>query len=912
MSILPFLEKNQKELVKSFTFNFLLLLSMFLFPGKQEVFGSNHQPRFSTAGFYQVEGTGREVFSMNVAWRFHKGPVENGQTIDLDDSQWPVVSVPHGIEVLPVQASGGVNYQGEVWYRKHFDLPEGIKEKKLFVHFEAIMGKSRIYLNGHLLKEHFGGYLPAIVDITDQIYPYGQNVIAVWADNSDDPDYPPGKPQDLLDFAYFGAIYRDCWLVAHQKVYLTDPNVVDQEAGGGLFIAFEEVTEQQADILLQLHIMNEDKLDFSGLADYELKTADGTMVSATSQTIRLRRGEGRHFSHKLIVGNPELWSPESPNLFHLFVTLKDRQGNVVDGYMRRVGIRSIEFKGKDGFWLNGKPYGKPLIGANRHQDYALVGNAVPNATHWRDAKKLRDAGLKIIRNAHYPQDPAFMDACDELGLFVIVNTPGWQFWNEEPVFEQRIYQDIRNMVRRDRNHPSVILWEPVLNETWYPEHFAKNTQDIVLAEYPFPYCYTVCDAEARGNEYFPVLYGHPSGGDTSWAISHVDENKNYFTREWGDNVDDWNSHNSPSRVRRAWGENPMLIQANHYANPPYKYTSLELLHKTAPQHFGGCLWHPFDHNRGYHPDPFYGGILDGFRQPKYSYYLFMSQRDPSETHPISESGPMVYIAHEMSPISSPDVTVFSNCDEVRLKVFENGQSHTYLKDKIRQGMPSPVIVFEDAWDFMQDKALAMNDRQEESFMLAEGLIDGQVVATHRIKPARRPSQLLLWLDDEKVNLLADGSDYITVVAAVADADGQIRARNNYQVYFEVEGEGRLIGASNPLIHPVTVEWGTAPALVQATTRPGLIKIRAWVIPEGTHMPLSAELELFSLAPELPLLFSVKEAQGLESILEAPVQGHQRLDQDLLREIEGLRQEINRLRLKEVEQQQRDFGEDLKR
>lgn len=96
--------------------------------------------------------------------------------------------------------------------------------------------------------------------------------------------------------------------------------------------------------------------------------------------------------------------------------MKNKDGQTIDGYCRRIGIRSIEFKGKDGFWLNGKPYPEPLIGANRHQDFAVIGNALSNSLHWRDAKKLRDAGLRVIRNAHYPQDPAFMDACDELGL----------------------------------------------------------------------------------------------------------------------------------------------------------------------------------------------------------------------------------------------------------------------------------------------------------------------------------------------------------------------------------------------------------------------------------------------------------------------------------------------------------------
>lgn len=127
-------------------------------------------------------------------------------------------------------------------------------------------------------------------------------------------------------------------------------------------------------------------------------------------------------------------------------------------------------------------------------------------------QKLRDAGLCVIRNAHYPQDPAFMDACDELGLFVIVNTPGWQFWNDEPIFAQRVFSDIRNMVRRDRNHPCVWMWEPILNETWYPADFAKNVVDILNEEYPYPYCYAGCDVTARGHEYFPIHFTHPING----------------------------------------------------------------------------------------------------------------------------------------------------------------------------------------------------------------------------------------------------------------------------------------------------------------------------------------------------------------------------------------------------------------
>lgn len=125
-----------------------------------------------------------------------------------------------------------------------------------------------------------------------------------------------------------------------------------------------------------------------------------------------------------------------------------------------------------------------------------------------------------------------MDACDELGLFVIVNTPGWQFWNDEPIFAKRVYNDIRNMVRRDRNHPCVWLWEPILNETWYPEDFAGRVKGIVDEEYPYPSCYSGCDVQAKGSQYFPVQFAHPMD------LSKRDPKITYFTREWGDNVDD--------------------------------------------------------------------------------------------------------------------------------------------------------------------------------------------------------------------------------------------------------------------------------------------------------------------------------------------------------------------------------------
>lgn len=842
---------------------------------------------------------------MNPAWRFHKGAVEGAETKEFNDKDWTVVSLPDGIEYLPTEASGCINYQGEVWYRKHFTPDAALKGKKLFLHFEAIMGKSKVFVNGKLLTEHFGGYLPVIADVTDVLDWNGDNVIAVWADNSDDPSYPPGKAQDVLDYTYFGGIYRDCWLIAHNNVFITDPNYENEVAGGGLFVAFGKVSDALAEVQLKIHVRNATKNPFSGRVEYMLLQPDGTEVARLSDKIQVKAGRATTVSDRMPVKQPMLWTPSTPTLYNLLVRVLDKEGNVIDGYRRRIGIRSIEFKGKDGFYLNGRPYGKPLIGANRHQDFAVVGNAVANSIHWRDAKKLKDVGMEIIRNAHCPQDPAFMDACDELGLFVIVNTPGWQFWNDAPEFAQRVYSDIRNVVRRDRNHPSVWLWEPILNETWYPADFAKNTRDIVDAEYPYPYCYSGSDSEARGHENFPVYFAHPANMQD--ASKEIDPTKTYFTREWGDNVDDWSSHNSPSRVARNWGEQPMRVQAQHYACPYYPVTSYDVLYKQSPQHVGGCLWHSFDHQRGYHPDPFYGGLMDVFRQPKYSYYMFMAQRPAVKNDRNAGSGPMVYIAHEMTPFSGKDVTVYSNCDEVRLTFNKGGKTYTYKKDKNRPGMPSPVITFPDVYDFMVDKAFSRTQKQDDVYLLAEGLIDGKVVATHKVVPARRPEKILLWMDNEGTDLKADGSDFVTVVAAVADKNGNIKRLNNYNIRFSIEGEGRLLGGPGVLANPVPVKWGTAPVLVQSTLKPGKIRITASVLFEGSQMPISGELEFESKPSVFPLVYDAADAARIP-LGSASAGQNTASKTDAEREVERLRKELNTLKLKEVERQQSEFGE----
>ena len=387
----------------------------------------------SVAGFMPLGDSGRQIYDFNSGWRFHLGDVTDGGAVALDDSAWEVVSTPHSVQLMPAEASGCRNYQGVAWYRKHFIVPEETAGKDVALHFEGIMGKQKIYVNGKEVKDHLGGYLPVTVSLTESgVKPGEECVVAVMADNSDDKDFPPGKKQHSLDFAYHGGIYRDVWMIAKSPVSITDAIEADRVAGGGVFVHFDNVSGKGADVNVSTDVANNGTATRKVTVETSLIDPKGRLVRKVSSTVSVKSGETRTVAQSIHVKNPELWSPDSPSLYRVESRIKDGKSSI-DGGVTRVGIRTFEFDGDKGFILNGKPFGQ-LVGANRHQDFAYVGNALPNSQQWRDAKRLRDAGCRIIRVAHYPQDPSFMDACDELGMFVIVATPGWQYWNKDPKF----------------------------------------------------------------------------------------------------------------------------------------------------------------------------------------------------------------------------------------------------------------------------------------------------------------------------------------------------------------------------------------------------------------------------------------------------------------------------------------------
>jgi beta-galactosidase len=713
-------------------------------------------PAYSRAGYWQADGSPRRVESLSDGWEFSLDRFKTSRRVVL----------PHSIDEgeLGFEASGGVNRQQPAWYRRRFTWTRG--GARQFLHFEAIMGKSRLTLNGRPVAEHVGGYLPIHVEVTGLIRE-GENLLEVWCDNSDDPSYPPGKPQRVLDFAYFGGIYRDAYLIETGEAYVTDTD------RGGVWITSTLAADGRWTV-----------------------RADVTLGGATDGATARLFYDGKSVVSPFHPESPALWSPESPHLHWLRVDVV-KNGTLTDRVNVRFGIRDFKMT-TDGFFLNGKRYGKKLIGTNRHQDYAFIGNALPNSLHWRDVKKFKDCGMNIFRCAHYPQDPAFMDACDELGMFVINATPGWQFWNgKDPRFERRVYDDIEKMVRRDRSRPSHIFWEPILNETHFPGAFTTNAVAVVRRNALPPNNLCACDRQSRGSDACDIGYAHKAfpGGVQ-------------FRREWGDYVDNWNAQNSPSRVLREWGECAMVRQAEHYMK------FIRELERQPASGLGGCLWHGTDHARGYHPDNMFGGIMTYARQKKYSWYAMKARLTDR---------PFVYVAHELSQSSPEKVAVFAN---VPYKATLLGR---------------PFVPGETHFDYELQHRIA---RKAHLNCLTVTTADGRKTVR---RPAGRLAKITLDLDTEGIAPVADGSDLVAVTATLSDAAGTPKRYLTETILFSVDGEAEIVGTN-----PQVTRWGEAVVLVRprAAAAPRPITLRARTVRRGLYAPAEGKLSFTPGSPDV--------------------------------------------------------------
>ncbi len=742
------------------------------------------------------------VIGLNKDWLFSKGEVfENPQSVCL----------PHSVELTPENSSGCRNYQGLCHYKKEIFIPKEYEGQKLILEFEGAMGSAVLYINGKAVAEHFCGYTPFVID-AGEFFEYDKNnELYITLDNSDNPTIPPGKPQKDLDFSYDGGLYRDVTLSVFNPLYITNPILTDEIAGGGIYVWYENVSQSSAQVCFRVQVKNE----YSSLKKYTLCTkltdADGEAVSLINLDGCLEKGNSEYLQGSMEVPNPRLWDTESPYLYNFIAEIFCDNESVCKENLK-IGIRAFKYTVNNGVIFNGKEH--RFNSANYHQTYPYLGNGVPTNLLIRDLIKIKRAGFDNIRS-HYPFSSAFVEACDRMGLTLIVSNPGWQFCCEG-LFLERAKQNMRNIVRWQRNHPSIILWEPILNESEMNFELQKAFADIVHEEYPFGDCYTASDygpTDVAYCEYDPGMLG--SDQEKFGLVEQKDNTpRPMWVREYGDAPDNFFDQNAVWRTPRAWGDFPMVESVNRMLHKfdTWREGNHQYIDVSNNKRLCGYgIWPVISHNRGYHINPCWGGHLDLFRIPKFSYYFMQSQQDREK------AGDVIFIANWWSEMSPPDITVFSNAQSVRLYCDERLIAEQKPDDV---GVKHPPFTFKDV-----KRKFKGRNRSE---LKAEAIVDEEVVATYSVFAPGIARNLKLEADFEGIALKADGADIVAVRCSMIDDMGNVvpYSCDNHPIIFSVEGEGVIVGDEKIGANPKCPEAGIATVLVKSTQNAGEIKLTA--------------------------------------------------------------------------------------
>jgi beta-galactosidase len=741
--------------------------------------------------------TGPSRIDFSPAWQFHLGDADGANAAAFDDAGWEAAMLPHTarVESLVTGPPGSDTYQwqGICWYRKRFSVSPEAVGRKVFLHFEGAMNVADVWLDGTYLGRHLGGWLPFGFDISEHVAAGAEHVLAVRLDNRDNPVTGP-KPLAQLDFNPYHGIYRNVHLVIKDPLHITDPILADRPASGGVFVTYPEVSSESAIVRVQVHVRNGGGPRRTFRVGARLLDGEGRIAAEVlSGPVRLESGEDREVVQDLRVLSPALWSPRRPVLYALHAEVVE-DGVVVDEDVARIGIRRIQISG-DGFSINGERMF--LRGTNRHQEYPYVGYALSDAAQHRDARKIKDAGFDYIRLSHYAHAPAFMDACDELGLVVMDCIPGWQFFNRaDPAFTEIQYENCRRLVRRDRNHPCVILWEVSLNETAMPPEFIRTTHAIAHEEYPGEQCFTCGWTEG----YDVLIQARQHGGcrDVTGRACVVSEygDWEYYAQNAGLEQEAWANltpDEANSRQLRWQGEAALLQQATNFQEAHNDNR------KTIA--FADGLWVMYDYHRGYAPDIESSGCMDIFRLPKFSHAFFRSQRDPGEQLSNSDSGPMAFIASYWAPDSSMRVRVFSNCDEVAL--YRDG---TFVErrrpdtDRMSTNLTHPPFTFG-------------LDGFGSGTLEAIGYLQGREAARHAVRTPGAVERIDLRLDEGGRPFAVDGKDVAFLYAELRDALGTAVRGAWENVFFGATGDVTLVGAN-----PFSSDAGIASVLLQTETR----------------------------------------------------------------------------------------------
>lgn len=567
------------------------------------------------------------------------------------------VRLPHTVVETPLNYFSEDVYQMVSGYRRVLDVPMDWQGKCLHLFFEGAAHHARVYINGKFVQEHYGGYTAFTVDLTEHVTYGASNIITIQLDSRESLNIPPFG--HVIDYMTYGGLYREVFLDVLNPLHIED-----------VFVATENVLHPLKTLNIQTTL--------NRLTNHNVSLRYTVFDEAIS--LAVFHQEGLEMPSTFQVAEIELWSLENPKLYWLETALFV-DGLLVDNHRTRFGFREAAFK-QDGFYLNGEKI--KIRGLNRHQSYPYVGYAMPKGPQVHDADILKnELNVNTVRTAHYPQSQYFVDRCDEIGLLVFTELPGWQHIGDA-TWKEVAVNHVTEMVTQYRNHPSIVLWGVRINESQDDDDFYSKTNTV--AHTLDPYRQTGGVRYIKKSNVLEDVYtyndflhqGNNAGIDRKKAVTS-DLSKGYLVTEFNGHMYPTKSFDTAAvRVEHAKRHTKVL-------NDIYGESDVA----------GGIGWCMFDYNT--HKDfgsgdrICYHGVMDMFRNPKLAAAVYSSQ---GNGHSVLEVGSEMGIGDYPSSAIGP-VNVFSNADQLNL--YKNGVFiKSYAPDcQTYPHLPHPPFVVDD-------------------------------------------------------------------------------------------------------------------------------------------------------------------------------------------------------------------------
>lgn len=732
----------------------------------------------------------RAVHGFNSGWLYAPEVVD----LALSDEHFVPVTLPHTNKIFPYHNFDDAEYQFISTYRKRFHLPEPLQGRRLWLDFDGVLTACTVQLNGHTFAEYRGGFTPQRYDITEYVDEAGENFLTVLVDSRERKDIPPFGY--TVDYMVFGGIYRDVQLryveaVSIENVHIRSHGLLTDAPSIEFVVHVRNDSDTPADVTVSAKMAFWTDEYVEGVVE-----AHGTGILTAWSSLKDMPKNAR-----------QLWSLENPKLYDFVVELSDTatvaSANEVlhDRVTVCTGLREAGFA-DDGFYLNGERV--KLIGLNRHQLFPYIGAAAPARLQRRDADILKyELGCNVVRTSHYPQSPHFLARCDEIGLLVFEEIPGWQFIGDED-WKELSLRDVRAMIERDWNHPSIIIWGVRINESWDNTEFYTRTN--ALARQLDPTRQTGGVRFFLGSEFLEDVY---TLNDFSNGILEPEHTPHLVT--------EFNGHMFPTKT---WDNEERRTEH------ALRHARVQSMQFSTGGVAGAIGWCAFDYNThvefGAGDRICYHGVMDIFRLPKFAAFFYESQQDPKQKVVLRPS--TNWSLGDIKEGLIEPVIVFSNCEEIVVTIGGVLQGK-YTPDHVRYpNLPHPPFTIENL-----DVRLA-HPYGDIQFI---GLIGGEKVADCAIASEKLPRKLALTLDDN--TLYADGADMTRLVIRITDDYGNTLPYALSAVHLNIEGEAELIGAN-----PFVLVGGQGAVYIKAKEQKGQVRISGQV---ERLAPAYAELSL---------------------------------------------------------------------